>query len=906
MKQFFAVGSGESFQGLHHIARIKGVPLDESGGFLTLGPASGCAIFSALMLWDRQEPELSILSSFSIYPCASPRPDVLFEGIAWKGIEITSELIKDVIESAEGEASWLELRNRFESRPTPTKPSPYVGREKWEQRVLEQMLKNDLVILEGQPEIGRTFLAKGIAHSKGRRWVDGVSYVDFSLGTKDEKVRELLAMSPEEAAMLWRSRHQFVILDHVDLDSDWLAKTLEIVLALGSLANLLIIPSNNRGSNRLPQTVLGPLNFENFSTFAEESLGLKSPDHILAVASITGRMPGVIAQFRDGFGSADNDFPKKESLRSLSKHSTLLDKLASRLNELDAETLGMLRHICCFSSQVSLSLASVVAQSDAHALSLIAKLIERGWLYVEEEGYRVPNPLIMAVRRSKPHSDEEWAVAVKAIVDEAESLSKRGTDLAPTKNLTAFKRLLITGYDALKWLSQQENHIDLNLTVVGLIWVSALTEGFSEEFLILTDRLYHQLDDVPISSKTVLYWEARGRHMRTRGDLSASLEAHERGWREAVEIGDVRGALWNLHFKAASFSLMARRQEAEAAYEELIPQWRKHGTQKDIAYGLCTLCLHFFRYRQLDLMPDVLVEAFSVARKSDEVGLLTAVKELQGWLAHAAGDYAKSIELMDEAELLATQGKHARRDLIGLGRGLAYWLTGDRKGGIDSLYRMMDLPHPIEAISRFSLELHLAQMEAMIGEIDPASIKAASLNQRMIDGKARIWMGDLMDLNALIAWSRGHASSAAILAGCGSHWHSLTNRGTFEIEKQVRFWMPECRRLLGESQFQARFQAGSHLDPDRLLALARVDFALVSQMLPDLFDAESSDKPLLSSRQKDVVRLAGQGLSNKQIAEALFLEEGTVKRHLHNAAQELGVKGRLALVRKAADLGLIP
>ncbi len=906
MKQFYAVGSGESFQGLHHIARIKGLPLDDSDGNLTLGPASGCAIFSALMLWDRQEPEAAPHCSFSIFPCAIPRPDVRFEGVAWQGIELSSELIKDVIESAEGEASWQELRLRFENRPTPPRPSPYVGREEAEQRVLDLMLKNDLIILEGQPEIGRTFLAKGIAHSKGRRWVDGVNYVDFALGSKDDKVQELLAMNPEEAAMLWRSRHQFVILDHVDLSSEWLSKTLEIVVAQGSLANLLIIPSRNPDSSRLPQTVLAPLDLGRFSTIAGESLGLKSSDETLALASVTGRMPGVLTHFRDGFGSAANGLPPKESLRSLAKHSTLLEKLGSRLNELDAETLGMLRHICCFSSQVSLNLASVVAHSDAHALALIAKLIGRGWLYVEEEGYRVPNPLIMAVRKSCPPSDEEWAVAVKAIVDEAESLSKRGTDLAPTKNLAAFKRLLITGYDALKWLSQQDDQIDLNLTVVGLIWVSALTEGFSEEFLILTNRLYYQLDDVPISSKTVLYWEARGRHMRTRGDLSASLEAHERGWKEALEIGDVRGALWNLHFKASSFSLMARRQEAEAAYEELIPKWRKHGTQKDIAYGLCTLCLHFFRYRQLDLMPDVMVEAFSVARKSDEVGLLSAVKELQGWLAHAEGDYAKSIELMDEAELLANHAKHARRDLIGLGRGLAYWLTGDRKGGIDCLYRMMDLPHPIEAVSRFSLELHLAQMEAMIGEVDQAAIKTASLNQRMIDGKARIWMGDLMDLNALIAWSRGHASSAAILAGCGFHWHSLTNRGTLEIEKQVRYWMPECRQELGESQFQARFQAGAHLDPDKLLALARVDFALVSQMLPELFESENSDKPLLSARQKDVVRLAGQGLSNKLIAEALFLEEGTVKRHLHNAAQELGVKGRMALVRKAVDLGLIP
>jgi DNA-binding CsgD family transcriptional regulator len=858
------------------------------------------------MLWDRQDPENSIKSSFSIAPAENTIQKSAPKGLAWEGIELSSDLVRDIAVSTEGEASWEELRSRFLTRPTPPKPSPYFGRELWEQRVLDLLLKNDCLILEGQPEIGRTFLARGLAHSKGSRWVDGINHLDFSQGSRDEKVKELLALKPEEAAQLWRSRHQLVVLDHVDLGSAWISKTLEIVQAQGSLANILIIPSKNSSSSRLPRTVIAPLDFETFSDIAREFFGLESADDILALASVTGRMPGVITHFLKSLDTSSRTIPAKESLRSLSKHPALLDKLGSQIDELDDETYRMLRHICCFSSQVSLNLTSVVARSDAHALSLIANLIERGWLYVEEDGYRVPNPLIMAVRKKKPLRDDDWALAAKALVAEAESLSKRGTDLAPTKNLTAYKRLLRTGYDALKWLSQQDDQIDLNLTVVGLIWVSALTEGFSEEFLILTDRLYHQLDNVPISSKTVLYWEARGRHMRTRGDLPASLEAHERGYREALELNETRGALWNLHFKAACLSLMARRQEAEAAYEELIPQWRKHGTQKDIAYGLCTLCLHFFRYRQLDLMPDVLVEAFSVARKSDEVGLLTAVKELQGWLAHAAGDYVKSIELMDEAELLANQGKHARRDLIGLGRGLAYWLMGYRREGIACLYDMMELPHPIEAISRFSLEMHLSQMEAMIGDLAPAAARIISLNQRMIDGQARIWMGDLMDLNALVAYRMGHHSSAAILAGCGFHWHSLTNRGTLEIEKAVRFWMPDCRQLLGESQFQARFQAGAHLDPDKLLSLSRVDYALISQMLPDLFETENSDKPLLSSRQKDVVRLASQGLSNKQIAEALFLEEGTVKRHLHNAAQELGVKGRLALVRKAVDLGLIP
>lgn len=48
----------------------------------------------------------------------------------------------------------------------------------------------------------------------------------------------------------------------------------------------------------------------------------------------------------------------------------------------------------------------------------------------------------------------------------------------------------------------------------------------------------------------------------------------------------------------------------------------------------------------------------------------------------------------------------------------------------------------------------------------------------------------------------------------------------------------------------------------------------------------------LTKRQETVLKLAADGLQNKQIAAELGISEGTVKAHLHHAFQELGVSNR--------------
>jgi DNA-binding NarL/FixJ family response regulator len=61
----------------------------------------------------------------------------------------------------------------------------------------------------------------------------------------------------------------------------------------------------------------------------------------------------------------------------------------------------------------------------------------------------------------------------------------------------------------------------------------------------------------------------------------------------------------------------------------------------------------------------------------------------------------------------------------------------------------------------------------------------------------------------------------------------------------------------------------------------------------------------LTPRETEIVRMTAQGLRNKVIAERLTISEGTVKIHLHNIYEKLGVDGRLELVLWAQESGLL-
>jgi two-component system nitrate/nitrite response regulator NarP len=98
-----------------------------------------------------------------------------------------------------------------------------------------------------------------------------------------------------------------------------------------------------------------------------------------------------------------------------------------------------------------------------------------------------------------------------------------------------------------------------------------------------------------------------------------------------------------------------------------------------------------------------------------------------------------------------------------------------------------------------------------------------------------------------------------------------------------------------------------HSDPTNLLACIEaisagetwIDPTIIEQALRERINRDSKSilpNSGLTQRQDELVRLVGQGLRNKQIADRLGLTEGTVKVHLHAIYAKLGISSRAQLM----------
>ena len=67
---------------------------------------------------------------------------------------------------------------------------------------------------------------------------------------------------------------------------------------------------------------------------------------------------------------------------------------------------------------------------------------------------------------------------------------------------------------------------------------------------------------------------------------------------------------------------------------------------------------------------------------------------------------------------------------------------------------------------------------------------------------------------------------------------------------------------------------------------------------------KSRERSPLSTREREIVQFVAQGYKNKEMAEKMFISEQTVKNHLHNIFDKLGVSDRLELALYAIHKGL--
>lgn len=66
----------------------------------------------------------------------------------------------------------------------------------------------------------------------------------------------------------------------------------------------------------------------------------------------------------------------------------------------------------------------------------------------------------------------------------------------------------------------------------------------------------------------------------------------------------------------------------------------------------------------------------------------------------------------------------------------------------------------------------------------------------------------------------------------------------------------------------------------------------------------AKEAPPITARELEILQLVADGLSNRQIGHRLSITEGTVKNHVHNALEKLGLDNRIQAASYIVRQGL--
>ena len=315
--------------------------------------------------------------------------------------------------------------------------------------------------------------------------------------------------------------------------------------------------------------------------------------------------------------------------------------------------------------------------------------------------------------------------------------------------------------------------------------------------------------------------------------------------------------------------------------------------------------------------------------EQDSIGMVNTLYNIG--LAHSyLGNYEKSLATLREAEHLSQQLVGA--DLttmanIQVGLGVALYNMDDLEGAEKHIRKGLE-----HAISQGSHEW-IAAMN-YLGALDVKNDKPAEGLEKIKQAHAAALASGRLEL---LRQTLREKAIAASLAGdhalAHQSWlhHSVLvdslnkeNKLWAQQEMQARFELFEkTNTILTQQQMLLRENRKARLliRLGVVLTLLLMTGVLVLRMIikqrKDLMKTVASneisltrDRQLklqrfsqllpepLSKREKDVLQALDQGLTNRQIAEKLFLSEHTIKSHLKNIFIKTGVKNRTELLSK--------
>ncbi|MEU9066811.1 response regulator transcription factor [Streptomyces sp. NPDC048306] len=202
---------------------------------------------------------------------------------------------------------------------------------------------------------------------------------------------------------------------------------------------------------------------------------------------------------------------------------------------------------------------------------------------------------------------------------------------------------------------------------------------------------------------------------------------------------------------------------------------------------------------------------------------------------------------------------------------------------------------PLAAVLGLAEDIDVVAAAADGGEVlaavaaGPVDVVLMDLRMPVMDGieTTRRLTEDHPEVAVVVLTTFADDESILGALGAGARGYLTKSAGRQDITRAIR------AAGAGQSVLDREVQ-------DRLLATARAQAAPAAQ-------GEAAGQPLpddLTPREREVLALIGQGLSNRGIAEKLFISEATVKTHINNLFAKAHIRDRADAVRRAIGAGL--
>jgi ATP/maltotriose-dependent transcriptional regulator MalT len=177
-----------------------------------------------------------------------------------------------------------------------------------------------------------------------------------------------------------------------------------------------------------------------------------------------------------------------------------------------------------------------------------------------------------------------------------------------------------------------------------------------------------------------------------------------------------------------------------------------------------------------------------------------------------------------------------------------------------------------------------------------ALARKAVLCKHAVDDRNGLTM--VLETLAWIAAECGGHERAAILLGSAQGVRDSSSLTLIELYRQQHERsLSLITRGIGQKAFDAAYARGRAMTIHEGVA-----FAVADKPPPKLAPVKAASETELTPRQLEIARLITDDLTNRQIADRLFLSERTVETHITNILNKLGLNSRIQLSRWIAEL----